>query len=491
MGRRMTRRRFLGEAAACAGVGRMAFLSTALSLKLASRVAAAGARATHDDRRKSLVCILLSGGVDSYNLLVPYDTAGHAEYAAARSELAVPRANLVPLNALNHPGRFGLHPALVNIANIFNGGAGTAGRDLSFVANIGTLIEPITSKEQVSDKTVALPRSLFSHRDQVEQWQTSVPQGLIPLSGFLGRAADILHSQYNAEQSGDFMPMGISLSGNNTAQSSRTSVPFSITTRGSIPLTGTGETSGLLARKAAAERALFGSRAEERYANVFARTYADITGGEIERAEFFSQVFNDPLTLNGKDVDTVIAAAGFTTGVGSNLPAVVKTLALRELLKLRRQTLFLQYGGWDHHAGLVAGLEAKLPSLDANIWAYYKALNELGLLSDVVTFTISDFGRTLRSNGSGSDHAWSGNQFVFGGDVAGGNVLGQFPQLVLGGPDDVRTNGRLFPRTSVDSYYCELLRWFGVAPGDMESILPNIRNFLDPYSTDPPVGFMV
>jgi len=468
----------------------MAFLSTALSLKMASRLAAAGGEALAGDRRKSLVCILLAGGIDSFNLLVPYDSAGYAEYAAARSELAVPHANLIPLNAINHPGRFGLHPALVNIANIFNGGAGPAGRDLSFVANIGTLIEPITSKEQVKNNTVDLPRSLFSHRDQIEQWQTSVPQGIAPLSGFLGRAADILHSQYNTEQSGDFMPMGISLSGNNTAQGGRTSVPFSITTRGSTPLTGTGATTGLLARKAAAERNLFKSPAEERYANVLAQTYADITADQIERSEFFSQAFNDPLTLNGKDVDTVIADAGFITGVGSNLPAVVKTIALREVLKLKRQTLFVRYGGWDHHANLVTGLETKLPSLDTNIWAYYKALSELGLLNDVVTFTISDFGRTLRSNGSGSDHAWSGNQFVFGGDVAGGNVLGQFPRLVLGGPDDVRTNGRLFPRMSVDSYYCELLRWFGVDPGDMETILPNIRNFLDPYSTDPPVGFM-
>lgn len=112
------------------------------------------------------------------------------------------------------------------------------------------------------------------------------------------------------------------------------------------------------------------------------------------------------------------------------------------------------------------------------------------MTDDVVTFTASDFGRTLRSNGQGTDHAWSGNQLVMGGPVTGGEIKGRYPSLVIDGPDDIGRGGRIFPQLSPDQYFCELLRWFGVSNGDMDLVLPNIRNFYDPSSSTNPLGFL-
>ena len=113
-----------------------------------------------------------------------------------------------------------------------------------------------------------------------------------------------------------------------------------------------------------------------------------------------------------------------------------------------------------------------------------------GLANDAITFTASDFGRTLRSNGRGTDHAWGGNALVFGGPVDGGKIFGIYPDLTLDGANDVGHGGRMLPSTAVDLYFAELLRWFGVTPGNMSYVLPNIANFWNPNSISAPLGFV-
>ena len=146
----------------------------------------------------------------------------------------------------------------------------------------------------------------------------------------------------------------------------------------------------------------------------------------------------------------------------------MKTIKIRSQLGLRRQTFFVNYGGWDHHGELLNTRPAMLSTLDTAIGAYQRALETLGLQNDVITFTASDFGRTLRSNGRGTDHAWGGNAMVFGGKVDGGKIFGTYPDLTLDGPDDVGRGGRLLPSTSADAYFAELLRWFGVSVREHE-----------------------
>lgn len=492
-----TRRQFLGETS-CAAIGSTSILSTLLNLTMANH---ASAQTGPEDDRKSLVCVFLSGGCDTFNLLVPRNpVAAYNEYVASRSGLALPRdhadpdLNLIPLNFTDTLGRsFGLHPSCTRLAEMFNGmGGNPANKRVALLANVGTLVEPIADKNAYLTGNIALPKALFSHRDQIEQWQTSVPQGMQVLSGWGGRAADVIHSTLNTEQTANYyMPMNFSLSGNSAFQIGQSEGQFVITSGGALSFAGSNETSVVHEAKNQALRDTIASPLEAHYQNLFQRTHGRITANSIERGIDFQTHFDNPDEPNGPDVDALINAAGFPAHwLSAQFKAAAKTIAIRKKLKLRRQTIFIEYGGWDHHAELLNNQRAMLQVLDGVLYAFQTALENLGLSDDVITFTCSDFGRTLRSNGQGTDHAWSGNQIVMGGPVAGGAIYGHYPSLAIDGPDDIGRGGRIFPRLSADEYFCEMLHWFGVPAGDMDLVLPNIHKFYNPTSSPHPVGFV-
>jgi uncharacterized protein (DUF1501 family) len=507
----LDRRRFLGEAS-CAALSSVPVLSTLLNLSLGGRASAQG---TVTDRR-SLVCIFLTGGCDTYNVLVPSDSTRHAEYAASRTNLALAQGSLQGLNFSNAGATYGAHPSMPKTAELFNGIDGDpALKRLSFLANIGTLVERLGSKADFDNGAKVLPKALFSHRDQIEEWQTSVPQGQTLLSGWAGRAADLLHDTANDEQTGDFsMPMGLSLAGNSVFLTGEQQGQFTITPQGALSFTGDGSGVPVLDAKNAAIEKMMAPAAplEETYRDLFRRSFAKTTGDAVERGENF-QAFYDTADARTVDISAlepaiktklgfgagdasttvgaVLDAADFpNNSYGTYLRAAATTVFIRDELKLRRQTLFLEFGGWDHHSELLVTQAGMLSELDGAIYAYQIALEGLGLADSTLSFSCSDFGRTLRTNGQGTDHAWSGNQFVFGKPVAGGQVLGDFPSLAIDGPDDVGRGGRLYPKLSVDEYFCELLQWFGVSGTNMSTVLPNITNFFDPTGGTKPVGFL-
>ena len=486
-----SRRQFLGETS-CAAIGSTSVLSTLLNLTMANHAAAQGGMGT---QRKALVCLFLSGGCDTFNLLIPRDQpGGYDEYAASRSGLAIERDKLLPLNFTDNLGRsYGLHPSCVRLAQMFNGMGGNVNKKrVALMANIGTLVEPIPNKQAFLNGTVGIPKALFSHRDQIEQWQTSVPQGMRILSGWGGRAADVIHSTLNTEQTGGYyMPMNFSLSGNAAFQIGQSEGQFVITGGGALSFTGSGGNSAVHQAKQQALRSTVASPIEDHYQNLFQRTHSRITSNSIERGTEFQSHFDNPGALNGLSVDTVIAGAGFPNHwLSDQFKAAIKTISIRESLKLKRQTIFIEYGGWDHHTELLKNQSSMLKTLDGVLYAFQSALETLGLAQDVVTFTCSDFGRTLRSNGQGTDHAWAGNQLVMGAPVTGGVIRGTFPSLVIDGENDIGRGGRIFPKLSADEYFCEMLRWFGVTAGDMDTVLPNIRNFYNPANATGPVSFI-
>ncbi len=161
-----------------------------------------------------------------------------------------------------------------------------------------------------------------------------------------------------------------------------------------------------------------------------------------------------------------------------------------EALGVNRQTFFVNVGGWDHHDEVLDNQAGMLPMISAGLAEFRSALVELGVLDQVTTFTTSDFGRTLTSNGKGSDHGWGGHHIVMGGAVQGGNLYGDYPELSASSPLDVG-RGVYVPTTSVDSYFAELALWFGVTPGDLELVLPNVARFYTPGSPTPPLGFLL
>lgn len=454
-------------------------LNMLFNLKLANQVVAA----TVPTDRKTLVCIMLNGGIDSFNVLVPRDAARYATYKTTRGNLALPSAGVGSILPLNQAAEgdglsYGIHPACAGLQTLFNGiGGDPTKRRLSFVANVGTLVQP-TSKAQYDDESVALPRALFSHSDQTDQWQTSVPQGVNQATGWAGRAADILHSTANAGPTA----MNISFAGNNLWQVGGNTQQFVVTDSGALTLTeayGDQPPSNPLNAKNLGHEGLLA----QTYANLIQKSYAQISKESIDLQKYFLQIFNE---YDG----SAIASLFPTNYYGSNLLAAAKTIALREALGLRRQTILLNFGGWDMHGELLQSQTDIFNELIPAIKGFQDALEVLGLADTVTTFTSSEFGRTLRSNGRGTDHAWGSNHIVMGGGVAGGRITGTFPDLTLDSNDDVGYGGRILPSTSVDELFCELLRWFGVSSGDMPYVLPNIANFYSPTSSTLPVGFL-
>ena len=479
--RPLTRRAFLRQIN-CAAVGTAAVLNTVLNLRLAEALTLA------NGNRKTLVCLFLNGGCDTVNVLVPWETSLYNAYAASRGAygsnggLALNRNALLPLAA--PAADFGLHPSCVKLHQMATGtGAFAGNKRLSFLANVGTLVQPITKAqfnawETGQNAALPVPRALFSHIDQVEQWQTAVPQGLQQLTGWAGRAADILHANSNLGTSA----MNIAFGGNSIFQIGSQTEQLVVSSSGALSFTGQsgGANNNPLQLKNAALR----STLEQQYSNLLTESFARLTRSSDDAQQLFQSMFTSTAAELGPSVNALFPVGDLSDA----LRAAVKTIKIRAELGLTRQTLFINHTGWDHHGELLSTQASMLSTLDNAIGAYQQALDLLGLAGEVVTFTASDFGRTLRSNGRGSDHAWGGHAMVFGGPVDGGKIFGTYPDLSLGGPDDIGHGGRLLPSMPVDLLFAELLRWFGVPAGSISYVLPNISNFWDPYSVSPPIG---
>jgi uncharacterized protein (DUF1501 family) len=483
----ISRRKFLRQFN-CAAVGSSAILNTLLNLRLANNVAAQGGPLDN----KALVCLFLSGGCDSFNVLVPWELSRYNTYSVTRGAFGSNGGLALDRNVLRQlaapANDFALHPACLNLQQMATGTGNFAGKKrLAFVSNVGTLIQPVTKAqfnawENGQNSALPVPKALFSHSDQIEQWQTAVPQGMSQLSGWAGRAADILQSYYNTGSTS----MSISLGGNNVFQVGNSTQQFVITPTGALSFEGT--TGGAAGNPLILKNTALRNTLEEHYTNLLAESFSQLTKQSNDAQQLFQTQFDSATAQLGAPVDALFPANNY---LATTLKAVVKTIKIRGLLGLGRQTFFVSYGGWDHHGELLNTEAGMLATLDTALGAYQRALEMLSLQDSVITFSCSDFGRTLRSNGRGTDHAWGSNAMVLGGKIDGGKIFGTYPDLTLDGPDDVGRGGRLLPSTAADLYFAELLRWFGVSPANMPYVLPNIANFWNPNSPTPPLGFVL
>jgi uncharacterized protein (DUF1501 family) len=468
-----SRRDFIGSAC-CAAVGATGLLSTLANLRLMGAVASPGNGPQTPSRGgavasdyKALVCLFLNGGNDANNMIVPSDDSGYAAYAAARSNLALPRTGLLPLSPKTSDGRaFSLHAAMPELHGLFNSGRA------AFLANVGTLVYP-TTRAQVLANSIPLPRQLYSHSDQQVQWQSSVPDRA-SLTGWGGRLADLV----NAFNSNNEISMSISIAGKNYFQVGKIVNQYAVTTGGAVALTGSSATSGADFARFQAQKDLFG----QQHAALLEAAFGGVSRSAITDAELLNSVLAR---------STPIATAFPNNTAGNQLRMVARLIAAASNLGLKRQVFFVQLGGWDTHAAQlvngspITGTHATLLSqISQSVDAFYKATVELGASEQVTLFSSSDFGRTYRSNGDGSDHGWGNHQFMVGGAVKGGDIYGKMPVLTVGGPDDTG-QGRWIPTTSVDEFAATLATWFGVSQSDLPVVLPNIGRF-----TKPNLGFL-
>lgn len=461
----LSRRQFLGQAS-CAAVTAIPVINTILNLKMAGSVAAAE---PVTGEYRALVCIFLNGGNDSFNMLVPRGNAEYAEYAAIRQDLALAQNSLLPINPINNPGiQLGVHPGMPELQQLFENG------HAAFVANVGTLVEPVT-KATYQSGSATLPLGLFSHSDQIEQWQTSLPDTRSAV-GWAGRMADMLKELNNNEK----VSMNISLAGSNVWQSGLSVFEYAITSGGAVGLQGYQPQWQQYQELIQSRSAAVDSQLALQYNNLFAQTFAKSKKDAVDAYEVFA-------TATAPDLP---AGATFPSStLAQQLRMVAKTIAGRNQLGMTRQTFFLSLGGWDHHDEVLDNQAAMLPIVSQAVGAFYNALELLGVQNQVTLFSCSDFGRTLTSNGRGSDHAWGGNHFVVGGDVNGKQIYGQYPSLYDNNPLDVG-RGRLIPTTSADEYFAELALWLGVSQSSLPLVLPNINRFYDTNNINWPIGVL-
>jgi uncharacterized protein (DUF1501 family) len=457
----INRRQFLGQAS-CAAVGSTSLLSTITNLMLTNSAVAQNAANFTDYR--ALVCLFLPGGNDSYNLLVPRGAA-YSEYELVRADLALPESDLLPINPLSNAGRpLGLHPGSGGLKTLFDQGKA------AFVANVGSLARPGTSKADV-DAGNSLPYGLTSHSDQTEQWQTSIPDTRSGM-GWAGRAADLLESaNINSNVS-----MNISISGNNIWQVGNRVTPYTVNANGASALNGYkgyGEYDPI--RQVAID-----SQLAQEYKNVLEKTYARMKRNSLDAYDMYKAATSNQLPPDNLG----------TGPLGNQLRQVAKVIAGRNTLGVKRQIFYVQWGGWDFHDNVIENMETMIPIVDSAVKAFYDLTVAMGLANSITLFSASEFGRSLTSNAKGSDHAWGGNQFVVGGAVNGNHIYGTYPDLYQDNPLDFG-RGRLIPTTSVDVLAAELALWMGVSKTDLPIVLPNISRFYNLSGSEKPLGFMM
>ena len=464
MPRPLSRRQFLGQAA-CAAVTATPLISTLLNLSMTNALAAGSLPSSPVSDYKALVCILLAGGNDSFNMLVPRGASEYSEYQRVRSNLALAQNSLQALQGTHSGKQLGLHAGMPELAELFNSG------DAAFIANVGTLVEP-TTLSRYNSGSAQLPLGLFSHADQIMHWQTSVPDSR-SARGWGGRVADILHS-VNPNQR---ISMNISLGGTNTFQSGNQTVSYEIRPSGNgavQPDFLSEEPSSFSAIARSGVRSLI----DAQYKNLFQQTFAHTHARAIDASYEFSNA------IGAQTISTAFSSSQLSQA----LQMVARTIAARDTLGMQRQTFFVMMDGFDHHDELLNNHAAMLPVLSKALTEFNAAMRELQVHDQVTCFTASDFARTLTSNGRGSDHGWGGNQIVMGGAVNGGLVYGNYPDLGLGNALDTG-RGRLIPSLSTDEYFAELAQWFGVPNSQLGEIFPNLQRFYN-IGANRPIGFL-
>ena len=446
----MQRRNFLKKIGL--GIGSASVLAMQGKLQLMQAAIAASDYSGVNDH-KSLVCIFLFGGNDSFNMLVPYEQNAYQQYANSRNGMALNHAELHALNG----GDFAFHPSMPDLKNLYNS------NNLGVVANVGSLIEPV-SKAEYLNETARLPADLFSHSHQQEFWETgATAKSSIHPPGWGGRMMDLLSSaNTDPTQAALF-----SLAGNSIWQRGLKPLDFVLNPYSGVtllepftdrdwPLWNNGRVQAWNKIK---------QMQSPSYLNQHLKN--TIASKESRIAELLSSIQVAP------DITTTFP----DNELGLQLKMAAKMISIRESLGMKRQIFFVGIGGWDTHSNQLTDHATKLKVVNDSLAAFYQSTVDLGIADSVTTFTTSEFGRTYSINGDGTDHAWAGHNLVMGGAVKGGEIHGKMPDLTIGGPDDTDETGRFIPNQGVDQYGATLAKWMGMSSGDMNDIFPNLKNF--------------
>ncbi|MBH9552059.1 DUF1501 domain-containing protein [Inhella gelatinilytica] len=407
---------------------------------------------------RALVVIFLDGGNDGNNVLVPTD-GGYTDYAQSRQHLAFAKDSLAGLVGMHGGRSLAVHPALAPLAGLFES------ERLNFIANVGPLVEPSTA-QKVLDLAVEVPPFLLSHSEQV-----SITQGWTwsdDSSGWAGRGLELLPSSLRNNIA------AVTLNRNRQlVQGKRSSVSYL-------------EPDGSrywhwadMARPADESVQELSRMAQWQFSNPYEAEYARTFGQGVEDAKRFTSAIQ-----GAAEPAADFGDGGDNYSIGGYLRLLAKLMPVFRSQGLRRQVFMVQWGGFDTHTGQRGSgsntQDTQLAALARAMKAFDDSNRAAGLDSNVVTLVMSEFGRTLRpGSGGGSEHGWGSHWWTMGGPVQGRQVVGTFPQLVLGGVDDGDRgqNGRLVPGIATDQVAATLMQWMGLPQSLFSEAFPLLGAF--------------
>jgi uncharacterized protein (DUF1501 family) len=437
---------------------------------------------------RALVCILLAGGNDGNNTVIPNHNdatiSNYNAYSTARVNqgLALPQGSLLPIAVPRLGGlSYGLHPGLgpqAPAANIVNNGIHElwAQNKFAIVVNNGTLVAPMT-KTQYQNGSVQKPFQLFSHSDQVSQYQG----GRSDQQSFTGWGGRISDLQTASDNPGGLIPMITSISGAQLFTSGQTTLPLAIANAGT-PLSSVLNPAGYNSTAASQARlAAFNQLRSQDLSSELVAAASHVTDSAMQANAVFQVSQEVTVTFPG-------------TNIGNQLKQVARVIKKRTDLSVNRQIFYCQLGGFDTHNGQLNNQNTLLIQLSQAMRAFYEEMVVQGLGDKVTQFTMADFNRTMNPAGSGatvgSDHAWGNHLFVVGGGIVAADFYGglrpdgsgnYYPTLVFNGPDDADSGtsarGRWIPTSSVEQYAATLARWYGLPEGSMNTAFPKLSNF--------------
>ena len=425
---------------------------------------------------KALVGIMLKGGMDQNDTVLPVDAPSYDALKAVRpgifssydsdsADSSRNRENILALNPTNgarFTGRqFGLPRELSNIHGLFESG------DAAIIGNVGPLLEPAT-REDFETKRVELPKRIFSHNDQQSTWMALGTEGT--RLGWGGQFADAVlasdagaNPQYAAitATTPDVFLAGERARAFRVPEIGR---QLSVDPDRIRSYLGRGDDSDAARAKLSA----YLRKTAFDHDNAFRRDVTSMAGRGIDSQIAFSERVASA---------TPLATIFPDTRIGRQLGGVAQTMSLRTDLGVSRQVFYAATGGYDSHDNQANEIPGLHRELDEAVSAFHAAMLELGLWNDVILFTMSDFGRSMVDNGDGCDHGWGGHHFVMGGSVRGQQIYGDIPEIDAAHPQYTGTRMRLIPTTSVEQHAAALGGWFGLDSGELGQIFPNLSRF--------------
>jgi len=263
----------------------------------------------------------------------------------------------------------------------------------------------------------------------------------------------------------------MSVAGNSLILSGKTSRQYRLSTNGAIAMNGINASP--FGASPDAFKSIIGNN---RGLDLMGSDYVDVSNRSVNAQQIISS------SLGSAPAFTLPSGIA-NSSLAQQLKMVARTIAANNSTGARRQVFFVGIGGFDNHDNQNTAHPALWSNIDQSLAYFYASLASVGLQDSVTTFTASDFGRTLTSNGDGTDHAWGAHHMIVGGAVKGKDIYGQLPEIGINTPSDVGS-GRLIPTMSIEQYAYPMARWMGLSDTQVKEIFPLIGRF------DTPVNYM-